>query len=102
MFFSTLAGVFTNIQFKRVPSINFLTWNKYLRYAVRIPVFFLPYKSNLDLVYFTLLSTKELPLLIKYTPNTGDALQALKKRGKLFKNFNFKRYEIFRSLGKNV
>lgn len=36
-------GVVLNVQFKKIPKINFLTWNKYARWGFRVPLFFIPY-----------------------------------------------------------
>jgi hypothetical protein len=38
-----IAGLICNVQMKRIPKINFLHWNRLLRYLVRIPVFFAPF-----------------------------------------------------------
>ncbi len=41
--FSTILGVVANVQVKRIPKINFLELNKYLRWTLRVPIFFLPF-----------------------------------------------------------
>ena len=40
--FGTIAGVFINVQIKKIPYINFLNWYRPLRYLARIPLFLLP------------------------------------------------------------
>ncbi len=40
-FLGTTLGIAANIQLKRIP--NFLTWNRFLRFGLRIPAFFLPF-----------------------------------------------------------
>jgi Predicted membrane protein len=37
----TILGTAANLQLKRIP--NFLEWNRFLRYGIRIPVFILPF-----------------------------------------------------------
>ena len=50
--FSIILGVFANVQIKRIPKINFLTWKKPIRMAVRPVVFVTPFflflKGNTD------------------------------------------------------
>lgn len=55
----TVLGVGLNLQLKRIP--NFLTWNRFLRYGVRIPTMLLPYglfykdtKTRVDQLHFML------------------------------------------------
>jgi len=40
--FGSIAGVFINVQVKRVPYINFLTWVRPIRYVSRIALFSIP------------------------------------------------------------
>jgi len=40
---SAAMGVLLNVQIKNVPRLNFLSWNKYLRVAFRVPLLFAPY-----------------------------------------------------------
>ena len=37
----TALGITANVQLKRIP--NFLRWNRFLRFGLRIPTFFLPF-----------------------------------------------------------
>ena len=36
-------GIALNVQIKRVPKINFLTWNRYLRWFCRVPILAAPF-----------------------------------------------------------
>lgn len=40
---SLVLGVGLNVQLKRVPKLNFLSWNKYLRFMCRIPILIAPF-----------------------------------------------------------
>ncbi|EGR31573.1 hypothetical protein IMG5_106660 [Ichthyophthirius multifiliis] len=43
LFFSTIVGVTLNVQIKKIKQLNIFSWNKYLRMAFRIPLFFAPF-----------------------------------------------------------
>lgn len=40
---SLAIGITLNVQIKRIPQINFLGWNRFLRWTCRIPILFAPY-----------------------------------------------------------
>lgn len=40
---SLAIGVTLNVQIKRIPKINFLNWNRPLRWACRLPILVIPY-----------------------------------------------------------
>lgn len=40
---SLILGVTINVQFKRIPKIHFLEWNKFARWGTRLPLFAAPY-----------------------------------------------------------
>jgi len=40
---SLALGVTLNVQIKRIPKINFLSWNRVLRWACRVPILVAPY-----------------------------------------------------------
>ena len=91
LIFSLILGVTINVQIKRLPKIDFLHWNKYLRWVVRLPLFIGPYflifhynmrKNYSDIFGLHLKYFKRLRGFQK----TGD-LRYLDPKGKLMQKF---------------
>jgi len=77
----SVTGIFINVKFKRIPKIKFLNWNRFLRYAFRIPLFCAPYFCNLGLQPSDSQLMKNLKSSIKYIKNIGEEYNVSKKQG---------------------
>ncbi|KRX08602.1 hypothetical protein PPERSA_01855 [Pseudocohnilembus persalinus] len=91
--FSTCMGVFLNVQVKNIPKINFMKWNKFLRFGVRMPLFFLPFGlfyqdfdnkfSQIEFLrkkYFTRVLRYQKTGDMKHLDPTGQLQQAFQER----------------------
>ena len=84
----TVLGIGLNLQLKRIP--NFLTWNRFLRYGVRIPTLLLPYglfyndtKKRVDELHFMLRKYQKRLINFQKTGN----MKYLDPNNKLSKGF---------------
>ena len=88
---SAILGVALNVQIKRIPKIDFLTWNRFLRWGTRIPIFFLPYAvafhwTTEDKIRNIAIFHQKYFKRMMLFRRTGD-MKALDPHGKLFQQF---------------
>ena len=87
---TSIVGITLNIQFKKVPKINFLTWPFFLRYPTRMALFLSPNLGQYDFhhrTYNTVTDTMfKYHRRLEYFQKTGN-FQYMDPTGELFDNF---------------
>lgn len=69
-------GVALNVQMKRVPKLNFLNWNRYLRWICRVPLLITPYFA-----IFHRISGKDYENLYKFHVKYYKRIQGFQRTG---------------------
>jgi len=93
VFFSAVAGIALNVQIKKIKPLKIFEWNKVLRIAFRIPLFFLPFglviNNSLDKMEELNKINHKYYIRFRKYQRTGD-MKFLDPSGILFKDFQKK------------